>query len=72
MDPVDRQAATREPVREDFLDFPTAWRIANEGVEHTDPRCSYVQHNGGFLCDCGAIQVEWERRVAAQKAARDV
>lgn len=59
-----------DPVREDFIDFPTGWRIANEGVEHTDPRCSYVQTNGALLCDCGAIRVEWERRVAAQQAAR--
>lgn len=44
-----------------FLDFPTAWWLAAR-VEHTDPRCSYVQHNGGFLCDCGAIEAEFERR----------
>jgi hypothetical protein len=56
-------------VREDFLDFPTAWRIAREGVAHTDPRCSYVQTSGGLLCDCGAIEAEWERRVTAQKAS---
>ena len=57
------------PVREDFLDFPTAWRITNEGVDHTSPRCSYVQTEGALLCDCGAIQTEWERRVAQQKEA---
>jgi hypothetical protein len=59
-----------EPVREDFIDFPTGWRIQDEGVEHTDPRCSAVQANGAFLCDCGAIETEWKRRVAAQQLAR--
>jgi hypothetical protein len=58
------------PVREDMLDFPTGWRLAREGVTHTDPRCSYVQHDGGFLCDCGAIETEWQRRVAEQQAER--
>jgi len=43
-----------DTVREDFLDFPTAWRIQNDGVEHADPRCSALQTSGGMLCDCGA------------------
>jgi transcriptional regulator with XRE-family HTH domain len=59
-----------EPVREDMLDFPTGWRLANEGIEHPDPRCSYVQTDGALLCDCGAIQTEWRRRVQAQVLAR--
>lgn len=57
------------PVREDFLDFDTAWRIARAGINHTDPRCSYIQTEGGLLCDCGAIQTEWARLVAEQQAA---
>lgn len=58
------------PVREDFIDFPTGWRIQNEGVEHVDPKCSAAQTNGAFLCDCGAIETEWKRRVAEQRLAR--
>lgn len=54
-----------ESVRADFLDYPTAWRIQGEGVTHTDPRCSAVQCEA-FLCDCGAVEDEWRRRVAAQ------
>lgn len=50
----------------DFLDFPTAWRIQNEGVTHVTPKCSTVQGDGAFLCDCGAVRTEWERRVAGQ------
>jgi hypothetical protein len=65
-----------EPVREDFLDFPTGWRMQRElDVPDHDPKCSSVPGSnagmGGpaFLCDCGAIQREWERRVAEQQAA---
>jgi hypothetical protein len=46
----------------DFLDFPTAWFIADLGVLHIDRRCSYVQTWGAMLCDCGAIEREWRRR----------
>lgn len=54
-------------VREDFLDFPTAWRILEESPELAhDPRCSYEQTDGGLLCDCGAVEREWERRRDAQ------
>jgi hypothetical protein len=58
------------PVREDFIDFPTGWRLAREGVVHTDPRCSYVQTGGALLCDCGAIETEWARRVRDQQTER--
>lgn len=51
------------PVREDFIDFPTGWRLQCEGLTHTDQRCSAVQTNGAMLCDCDALQAEWERRV---------
>lgn len=44
-----------------MLDFPTAWRLAGRGLIHTTWRCSYVQTWGGSLCDCGAIQREWDR-----------
>lgn len=50
----------------DFIDFPTAWWINDGLTEHLDPRCSAVQ-TAAFLCDCGAIQAEWERRRAAPK-----
>ncbi|GIH07477.1 hypothetical protein Rhe02_55440 [Rhizocola hellebori] len=50
------------PVRTDMLDYPTGWRLAKEGVIHTDRRCSYIQAWGGFLCDCRAIEAEWIRR----------
>jgi hypothetical protein len=45
----------------DFIDFPTGWWLADI-VEHLNPLCSYAQTNGALLCDCGAIQAEWERR----------
>jgi hypothetical protein len=44
-----------------YIDFPTAWWLARR-VEHPNPKCSYAQTGGGLLCDCGAINVEWERR----------
>lgn len=60
------------PVREGFLDFPTAFRVQSEltgdATKH-DPRCSQVK-DAGFLCDCDAVRREWSRRVAAQRAAR--
>ena len=49
-------------MRTDFLDFPTAWDIQRE-VGHELPHdelCSSV--SGAFLCDCGAVPNEWERR----------
>lgn len=58
------------PVREDFLDFPTAWRILRESpdLEH-HLRCSYEQTDGALLCDCGAVEREWERRRDEQQGA---
>jgi hypothetical protein len=53
----------RSRVRTDVLDYPTAWRIQGEGLTHTDPRCSAAQTDGAFLCDCGAVRTEWNRRI---------
>jgi hypothetical protein len=50
-------------MRTDFLDFPTAWDIQNEvgrDLPHDD-LCSSV-YSTAFLCDCGAVPNEWERR----------
>ena len=50
-------------MRTDFLDFPTAWDIQRE-VGHELPHdelCSSV-YSVAFLCDCGAVPNEWERR----------
>lgn len=44
-----------------MLDFPTAWRLARCGLVHKTWRCSYVQHGGGYLCDCGAVEEEYKR-----------
>jgi hypothetical protein len=57
-------------MRTDFLDYPTAWAIQNEvgpSLDH-DPKCSSVPGHHpmagpAFLCDCGAVEREWERRV---------
>lgn len=57
------------PVRSDFIDFPTGWRIQCEGLTHVDQRCSAAQTDGAMLCDCAALRTEWERRVATQAAA---
>jgi hypothetical protein len=54
------------------LDYPTAWAIQKEvspALDH-DPRCSSVPgwhklSGPGLLCDCGAVEREWERRNAA-------
>lgn len=46
----------------DFLDFPTAWYLAGQSLPHTSAACSYVQTSGALLCDCGAVEREWERR----------
>jgi hypothetical protein len=63
-------------MRTDFLDYPTAWAIQKEvgtTLEH-HPRCSSVPgwdpiSGPGFLCDCGAVEREWERRRALPEAA---
>lgn len=57
-------------MRTDFLDYPTAWAIQNEvgpTLDH-DRFCSSVPgwdrlSGPALLCDCGAVEREWERRV---------
>jgi hypothetical protein len=55
------------------LDYPTAWAIQREVgaslVHH--PRCSSVPgwspiSGPAFLCDCGAVEQEWNRRNKGQ------
>lgn len=46
-------------IRLDMLDFPTGWAIQRRGLEHLHPKCSAVQTDGAFLCDCGAIEAAW-------------
>lgn len=43
----------------DFIDFPTAWRLAEEGVPHWTSECSYEQTHGALLCDCDAVRAWW-------------
>lgn len=59
------------PVRETGLDIPTAWRLQREGAPDHDPKCSFLQA-AFWLCDCDAVRREYDRRVAAQRAARAV
>jgi len=47
----------------DYIDYPTAWWIQEQGLTHKDPRCSAAQ-TAALLCDCGAIVDEWTRRRA--------
>ena len=53
-------------MRFDMLDYPTAWEIQNKGgLTHLE-RCSSVPgwhslSGPALLCDCGAIEREWER-----------
>jgi len=63
-------------MRFDMLDYPTAWEIQKSvGAQlHHDPRCSAVPGHDpisgpSFLCDCGAITLEWERRRAEAQDA---
>ncbi len=57
-----------------IMDYPTAWAFIREQhpdpAEH-DPRCSWVQGKGGFLCDCHIINAEYERRKAVAEAGAD-
>lgn len=60
-----------QTMRFDMLDYPTAWEIQKSvGAQlHHGPRCSAVPGHDpisgpSFLCDCGAITLEWERRRA--------
>ncbi len=53
-------------IRTDMLDFPTAWKIQREcQLEHHE-KCSSVpgwhpMSGPGLLCDCAAVEREWER-----------
>jgi hypothetical protein len=56
----------RPDMRFDMLDFPTAWEIQKRGGLEHHPRCSSVPgwspiSGPGLLCDCGAVNAEWER-----------
>lgn len=55
-------------LRFDMLDFPTAWAIQKDRGGELDhhKNCSsvpgwYPLAGPGFLCDCGAVEKEWER-----------
>jgi hypothetical protein len=56
-----------------IMDYPTAWAFIREqhsdSAEH-DPRCSWVQAQGGILCDCHVINAEYERRRATIEDAK--
>lgn len=56
-------------------DYPTAWAYIREQhpdpAEH-DPRCSWVQMNGGMLCDCRVINEEYARRLVIAKRNRGI
>lgn len=51
-----------------YIDYPTAWAIQRERgttLPH-HPKCSSVPGHDplsgpGFLCDCGAVEREWQR-----------
>ena len=71
-----------EPVREDFLDFTTAWRIQKEigtQIEHirecsSVPKPESPNHRDrmagpAFLCDCGAVELAWKLLVKQQLTA---
>lgn len=66
-----------QPVRTDFIDYPTAWRIQEETTLEHHPGCSSVEgSNGGmggpgFLCDCAAMPTEWARRAIEQEPERE-
>ncbi|TXH18687.1 MAG: hypothetical protein E6R03_01710 [Hyphomicrobiaceae bacterium] len=57
------------------IDYPTAWAIQHEvgpTLPH-HPRCSSVPgwsslSGPGLLCDCGAIEKEWQRRRKEQQS----
>lgn len=60
------------------LDYPTAWKIQKGFGETLDhhPRCSSVpgwhpMSGPAFLCDCGAVEREWERRLRGRVAEAD-
>lgn len=51
-----------------YPDYPTAWAIQKDRGEKLNhhPRCSSVPgwdpiSGPAFLCDCGAIEKEWNR-----------
>lgn len=62
--PPGRYPATTVPSRYGgypMLDFPTAWRLCHRGLIHKTWRCSYVQADRSLLCDCGAVEEEFNR-----------
>lgn len=59
----------------DYPDYPTAWAIQKDRgskLEH-HPRCSSVPgwrplSGPGLLCDCGAVEAEWQRLTTRRTA----
>lgn len=64
-----------DAIRLDMLDCPTAWAIQRRGGLDHDPQCSSLpdavpgMSGPHFLCDCKAVEREWERLVAASSPA---
>lgn len=61
-----------------MLDFTTAWSIqkeCGESLQH-HPKCSSVPgwcslSGPSFLCDCGAIEREFNRRIGKHMVERE-
>lgn len=56
----------------DFLDYPTGFAIQQQlGFRHRSVKCSAYSTNGAFLCDCGAIILDWQQKRAALGLSAD-
>lgn len=60
----------RLTVREDFLDFPTAWAIQEAGDGEHDHDCSAGSTGGAFLCDCTVVARTYVELVRRQMSSR--
>ena len=46
---------------QDFIDYPTGFWLQEHrpAWDEHDPKCSARLRQGGFLCDCDWLELEW-------------
>jgi hypothetical protein len=65
---IEHYVLDKNKVLRRFLDFPSAFAIARNAELTHDPKCSEAQTGGALLCDCDAVQREYDRIVAKAAA----
>ena len=61
---VEHYVLDSNKVNRNVLDFPTAFAVQRNAELTHDPKCSNIQTDGALLCDCAAVEREYDRIIA--------